>query len=60
MTRRDRFAPDSRRIPIALSCSKCGTRNYKTSKSNQEGTEALRLKKFCKTCNEHTEHIEAK
>lgn len=48
-----------RRIRIALACSLCGTRNYRTTKSVREGS-GIQLKKFCKQCNQHTVHIEGK
>lgn len=47
------------RIRIALACSVCGARNYKSTKSQREG-EPLSLKKFCSHCNQHTVHIEGK
>jgi large subunit ribosomal protein L33 len=50
----------SQRIPIALSCSVCGARNYKTTRIRREGIKPLSLKKFCKACNHHTVHIESK
>jgi len=49
----------ARRIPVALCCSVCTTRNYKTTKSPAEGA-ALSLKKFCNVCNLHTVHLEGK
>jgi len=49
----------ARRIPVALCCSVCSTRNYKTTKAPVEGV-ALSLKKFCNVCNLHTVHIEGK
>jgi len=49
-----------KRIPIALACSVCHTRNYKTTKVKADGTPALKLKKFCKLCNQHTVHEETK
>jgi len=49
----------ARRIPVALCCSVCSTRNYKTTKAPIEGV-ALSLKKFCNICNLHTVHIEGK
>ena len=61
MTRRKRFASfESARIDIALSCSECGSRNYKTTKVATEGAPALKLKKFCTHCNKHTLHIEGR
>ena len=48
------------RIAIALCCSVCSTRNYKTTKSPRSDSAALTLKKFCNVCNLHTVHIEGK
>jgi large subunit ribosomal protein L33 len=48
------------RIRISLSCSVCKTRNYETTKVRREGAGPLELKKFCKTCNRHTLHVEGK
>ncbi|HEY3235312.1 MAG TPA: 50S ribosomal protein L33 [Polyangiaceae bacterium] len=50
-------SPQTRRIRIALTCSQCGSRNYKTTKARSH--EALNLKKYCKSCQQHTLHIEA-
>jgi large subunit ribosomal protein L33 len=49
-----------RRVPIALVCSVCHSRNYKTTKARKDGTPALKLKKFCKLCDSHTIHEETK
>jgi large subunit ribosomal protein L33 len=50
---------DKTRIGITLSCTLCGTRNYKTTKAR--GTEGqLSLKKFCSACGTHTLHIASK
>jgi large subunit ribosomal protein L33 len=49
----------TQRIEVALSCTECGSRNYKTTKARREGAPALTLKKFCKICNRHTTHIES-
>jgi large subunit ribosomal protein L33 len=48
------------RLSVVLVCSACGTRNYKTTKRRQDGAPPLILKKFCSTCNAHTEHVETK
>jgi large subunit ribosomal protein L33 len=53
-------SPHGRRIAIALCCSVCSTRNYKTTKSPRPNSSALNLKKFCNVCNLHTVHIEGK
>ncbi|HEX2878642.1 MAG TPA: 50S ribosomal protein L33 [Polyangiaceae bacterium] len=50
----------TKRIPIALCCRQCGTRNYKTTRTSNESTPGLTLKKFCKHCNAHTEHHESR
>ena len=48
------------RITVALACSVCHSRNYKTTKARKDGAKALKLKKFCKTCDKHTEHEETR
>jgi large subunit ribosomal protein L33 len=48
------------RTKIALSCSQCKARNYRTTRVSRDGVKPLSLKKFCKTCNKHTVHIETK
>ncbi|HVU04850.1 MAG TPA: 50S ribosomal protein L33 [Polyangiaceae bacterium] len=58
MTERGRF--QKKRTPVALACSVCKTRNYKTTKSRADGTAPLKLKKFCKTCDGHTIHEETR
>ena len=47
------------RIRIALCCSVCGNRNYKSTKSPIEG-KTLSLKKYCNHCSQHTVHTEGK
>ncbi len=51
---------DKARVSITLACSICGARNYKTTKARKPGLELLTLKKFCRDCNAHTQHIESK
>jgi large subunit ribosomal protein L33 len=47
------------RTPIALACTECESRNYKTTrKLDQPGQ--LSLKKYCPTCKKHTLHKETK
>jgi large subunit ribosomal protein L33 len=48
------------RVPVSLSCSVCGARNYKTTRVQKAGEKLLELKKFCKVCNAHTLHRESK
>jgi ribosomal protein L33 len=38
------------RIQIALACSECGNRNYRTTKAVRVGEPPFELKKFCKNC----------
>ncbi|PGS52830.1 50S ribosomal protein L33 [Bacillus sp. AFS041924] len=47
------------RKKVVLSCATCNNRNYSTMK-NSSSAERLEMKKFCKTCNEHTTHKETK
>ncbi|MGB5694881.1 MAG: 50S ribosomal protein L33 [Polyangiales bacterium] len=50
-----------KRVKIALVCEECGSRNYQTTKVRKAGQrERLALKKFCRKCNQHTEHKESK
>ena len=60
MTKRSEKEQHVRRIPIALCCSVCSTRNYNTTKSPRSDDTALTLKKFCNVCNLHTVHREGK
>jgi large subunit ribosomal protein L33 len=47
------------RVTVALVCTECEARNYKTTrKPTQVGQ--IQLKKFCPTCKKHTVHKEAK
>ena len=48
------------RTEVALACTVCGSRNYRTTRVVKNGATALRLKKFCKTCKQHTIHQETK
>jgi large subunit ribosomal protein L33 len=48
------------RVSVALACSVCHSRNYKTTKARKDGAKPLKLKKFCKQCDKHTEHEESR
>jgi large subunit ribosomal protein L33 len=50
---------DKMRKKVILACVECGSRNYTTMKNNSSA-ERLEMKKFCKTCNSHTNHRETK
>ena len=45
---------------IILQCSECKAHGYVTSKNRQNVPDRLTLKKFCRPCNKHTEHNEAR
>ncbi len=47
------------RIAVALSCTVCGARNFKTTRS-RTAVGQIELKKFCPTCNTHTLHVDSK
>lgn len=47
-------------VKITLACSECASRNYTTSKNKSANPERLEVKKFCRTCGEHTLHRETK
>ncbi|NLE48299.1 MAG: 50S ribosomal protein L33 [Sandaracinaceae bacterium] len=49
------------RVRIALVCERCEARNYQTTKARRtEEKERLTLRKFCPTCNAHTNHRESR
>jgi len=58
MYRGERHKPG--RLAVTLNCSVCAARNYKTTKVRTQGQNPLELKKFCKTCGQHTLHQEGK
>ena len=45
---------------IALACSECGARNYRSTKARKPGASPIELKKFCSHCGKHTLHRESK
>jgi large subunit ribosomal protein L33 len=49
-----------RRTPVTLACGECKARNYKTTKSQEQGAKTLEIKKYCKHCKRHTLHRETK
>ncbi len=48
----------SAREAIFLECPECGNRNYRTSRRTAGQTAKLELKKFCRHCRKHTNHVE--
>ena len=47
-----------KRIAITLACEHCNSRNYKTTKRQDQ--QPLELSKYCKSCGKHTVHRESK
>lgn len=45
---------------VILACTKCLNRNYTTTKNTLTNSERFEVRKFCKTCGEHTIHKETK
>ena len=43
---------------VSLECDVCGSRNYRASKKLKGTTYKLNLKKYCRTCRNHTLHKE--
>jgi large subunit ribosomal protein L33 len=44
---------------VTLKCSKCDNKNY-TIFVKKQAQEKIEVKKYCKTCKEHTLHTQAK
>jgi large subunit ribosomal protein L33 len=47
------------REPVALACTECETRNYRTTRKPEHKGQ-LSLKKYCPVCKRHTVHKETK
>ncbi|MCP3029548.1 50S ribosomal protein L33 [Halobacillus sp. A5] len=43
-----------------LACTQCHSRNYTTNINRSNQSERLEVRKFCKTCGEHTLHRETR
>ena len=48
------------RPKITLACEECKNRNYITKKNRRNDPDRLEVKKFCPTCNKHTNHKETR
>jgi large subunit ribosomal protein L33 len=48
------------RVIITLACLNCKQRNYTSNKNKRTHPDRMELKKFCKFCNEHTNHRETR
>ncbi len=46
------------RLLLALICGKCGAQNYITSRNKTNTPEKMKPIKYCKWCQEKTEHKE--
>ena len=54
------MAAKGNRVKITLACTECKQRNYDTFKNKKNDTERLEMTKYCKFCQKHTAHKEAK
>lgn len=45
---------------ITLVCTECKRKNYTTTKNKRKHPDRLELRKYCRWCNKHTIHREAK
>lgn len=54
------MAKPGARDRIVLACSECKQRNYDTKKNKLNTTSKLELKKYCRFCRKHTDHVETK
>ncbi|MGH3326995.1 MAG: 50S ribosomal protein L33 [Streptomycetales bacterium] len=48
------------RPKITMACVECKERNYITNKNRRNDPDRMRLKKYCRRCNSHTEHRETR
>lgn len=48
------------RKKVILICSECLSRNYTTTKREEDRTTRIEINKFCPRCNKHTLHKESK
>lgn len=54
------MAKKGSRLALGLLCELCKRQNYVTSKSKINTVEALKMKKYCRWCKQHTVHQEKK
>ncbi|MBI1987484.1 MAG: 50S ribosomal protein L33 [Nitrospinae bacterium] len=48
------------RETVTLACTECKGRNYTTDKNRKKHPDRLELKKYCRSCRQHTPHRETK
>ncbi len=49
-----------KRKAVHLECSDCKNRNYRYYRNRDAKKPRLEMQKFCKTCQKHTMHVEAR
>ena len=54
------MAKATKREIITLACSKCGERNYTTTKNRRTAKGKMEIRKYCRRDREHTVHREVK
>ncbi len=54
------MAKKGARVLLGLVCDQCKNQNYVTEKNKINNPNPLKLKKYCKKCNQLTIHIEKK
>ncbi len=54
------MAKKGSRILLGLTCEVCRNQNYVIQKNKVNTTEALKLKKYCRTCKKRQPHKEKK
>jgi large subunit ribosomal protein L33 len=55
-----KFRGDKMTKKITLACAICASRNYTTSKNVSTKVSRMEVRKYCKTCGQHTLHRETK
>lgn len=45
---------------ITLACATCKRHNYSTTKNKKNVTGRMKLRKYCRFCRRHVEHVETK
>lgn len=48
------------RNKITLACQDCKRRNYETNKNKRNDPDRLEMSKYCRWCNQHTQHKETR
>jgi large subunit ribosomal protein L33 len=48
------------RIAVTLACEECKRRNYQTTKNRRNDPDRIEMRKFCRSCGQHTPHKETR